>query len=66
MYKKDRIRSKRRQSRVRGKLKKYSSLPRVSVFRSLNHIYAQIIDDNAHATLASCSSLELSKMKAIL
>jgi large subunit ribosomal protein L18 len=34
-------------------------MPRVSVFRSLNHIYAQIIDDAAGKTLASYSSLEL-------
>ena len=34
-------------------------LPRVTVFRSLNHVYAQLIDDaNAH-TIVSCSSLEL-------
>ncbi len=57
--KKDRIRAKRRMLRVRNHLKKYSSLPRVSVFRSLKHIYAQIIDDSMLKTLASCSSLDL-------
>lgn len=52
------IRTKRRALRVRSKLKK-SLQPRVSVFRSLKHIYAQLIDDGAHNTVASCSSLEL-------
>ncbi len=56
---KDIKRSKKRVLRVRSRVKKNGSLPRVSVFRSLNHIYAQIIDDVAHKTLASCSSLEL-------
>lgn len=48
---------KRRAFRSRQTLS--SHLPRVSVFRSSNHIYAQIIDDAAHKTLASCSTLEL-------
>ena len=50
----------RRSERVRYKLNK-GSVPRVSVFRSLGHIYAQLIDDNGHQTLASCSSIELAK-----
>ena len=54
-------RAKRRALRVRNKLK--TELPRVSVFRSLNNIYAQIIDDNTHSTLVSCSSLELKNLK---
>lgn len=45
--------------RVRVRLKRETTLPRVSVFRSLNQIYAQVIDDAAHKTVASCSSLEL-------
>lgn len=52
-------RTQRRAMRVRSHLRRHSDLPRVSVFRSLKHIYAQIIDDSAHATLVSCSSLEL-------
>jgi len=44
--------------RVRNRLNK-GTLPRVSVFRSLNNIYGQIIDDNTHATLVSCSTLTL-------
>ena len=54
-------RAKRRALRVRNKFK--TELPRVSVFRSLNNIYAQIIDDNTHSTLVSCSSLELKNIK---
>ena len=53
----------RRVLRVRKGLRNNTSLPRVSVFRSLNHIYAQVIDDNAHATIISCSSLELKDTK---
>jgi large subunit ribosomal protein L18 len=33
--------------------------PRISVFRSLKHIYAQLIDDSQHKTLASCSSFDV-------
>lgn len=44
--------------RVRSKLKKVSSAPRVSVFRSLKHFYAQIIDDSAHVTMVSASTLD--------
>jgi large subunit ribosomal protein L18 len=54
-------RKKRRTLRVRNKVKAHSSLPRVSVFKSLNQIYVQIIDDNAHKTVANSSSLTLKK-----
>jgi len=57
--KRDRIRAKKRGLRVRSHIKKCATLPRVSVFRSLNQIYAQIIDDSSHTTLMSCSSVEL-------
>ena len=58
--KKDRITAQRRTMRVRAKVKRYGMPPRVSVFRSLNHIYAQIIDDMKQQTVVSCSSLEMS------
>ena len=58
-HKKDRITAARRKLRVRSKVKRYGMPPRVSVFRSLKHMYAQIIDDMQHKTLVSCSSLEL-------
>jgi len=49
----------RRATRVREGLKLKSSRLRVSVFRSLNHIYAQIIDDANQKTLISSSSVVL-------
>ncbi len=55
-------RTARRKQRVRAKFKA-SELPRVSVFRSLNNIYAQVIIDQEQMTIASCSSLELTKTK---
>ena len=61
---KDRARKKRRTLRVRNRLSK-GTLPRVSVFRSLKNVYGQVIDDNAHATLASCSSLTLKDVKGV-
>tara|TARA_B100000900_G_C20598210_1_gene724323 strand:- start:1361 stop:1693 length:333 start_codon:yes stop_codon:yes gene_type:complete len=51
---------KDRQERVRYKSKKVSNRKRLTVFRSNNHIYAQLIDDANGTTLASCSSLEKS------
>ena len=51
---------KDRKERVRYKSKKVSRRNRLSVFRSNNHIYAQLIDDSNGITLASASSLEKS------
>lgn len=49
----------RRTQRVRRQLKKVANgRPRLSVYRSSQNIYAQIIDDNAGHTLASASTLE--------
>ncbi len=49
----------RRQRRVRARIARYSSgKPRLSVFRSSKHIYAQVIDDAAGRTLAAASSLD--------
>ncbi len=44
--------------RVRAALRRVSSRPRLSVFRSLNNISCQIIDDQKGHTLAAASSLE--------
>jgi large subunit ribosomal protein L18 len=46
----------RRQYHVRKKINGTPDRPRMSVFRSSRHIYAQIIDDTAGVTLASCST----------
>ena len=51
---------KDRKERVRFKSKKVSKRNRLSVFRSNNHLYAQLIDDSKGITLASASSLEKS------
>lgn len=48
----------KRKKRIRKKIVGTSDKPRLSVFRSLKHIYAQIIDDSAGATLVAASSLE--------
>ena len=48
----------KRHKRVRGKISGTSERPRLCVFRSENHIYAQIIDDVAGVTLCSASSVE--------
>src|SRR5215470_1875511 len=49
----------RRRARVRGRIARSGTTrPRLSVFRSSKHIYAQIIDDEAGRTLATASSLD--------
>ena len=48
----------RRHRRVRGKIFGTAERPRLCVFRSLNNIYAQLIDDNSGRTLVSASSNE--------
>ena len=49
---------KRRHRRIRRKLAGRPERPRLAVFRSLKHTYAQIIDDMAGHTLAAASSCE--------
>ncbi len=53
---------KRRQVRVRKKVSGTPERPRLNVFRSLNHIYAQVIDDLNGVTLAAASSVEGKKL----
>lgn len=50
---------KRRHLRVRTKIEGTSERPRLNVFRSLNHIYAQLVNDEQGETLVAASSLEL-------
>ena len=57
--KKDRNQARlRRHTRVRGKITGTVQRPRLNVYRSLNHIYAQIIDDVKGVTLVAASSVE--------
>lgn len=49
----------RRHERVRDRVRGTSDRPRLCVFRSLNHIYAQIIDDGTGRTLAYATSLKV-------
>ena len=48
----------RRHARVRQKVTGTGERPRLAVFRSLNHIYAQVIDDTAGKTLVAASTLD--------
>jgi len=48
----------RRHERVREKVAGTSDKPRLSVFRSLNHIYAQVINDTTGETIVSASTLD--------
>jgi large subunit ribosomal protein L18 len=48
----------RRHTRVRKKVRGSSERPRLAVYRSLTHIYAQLIDDVAGKTLVAASSLD--------
>ena len=55
----------KRHLRVRKKVSGTAECPRLSVYRSLNHIYAQIIDDVAKNTLVSASTMEKDIAKAV-
>jgi large subunit ribosomal protein L18 len=48
----------RRHRRVRVRVHGTPERPRLAVFRSINHIYAQVIDDEAGTTLAAASDIE--------
>lgn len=48
----------KRHFRIRNKVSGTAACPRLNVFRSNTHIYAQVIDDNAGVTLASASTLD--------
>ena len=50
----------KRRKRIRAKISGTAACPRLSVFRSAKHIYAQIIDDEAGKTLCSASTMEKS------
>jgi large subunit ribosomal protein L18 len=49
---------RRRHLRVRNRVSGTAERPRLAVFRSLHHIYAQVIDDTSGETLAAASTLD--------
>ena len=54
-----------RHARVRKKISGTSERPRLDVYRSNSHIYAQVIDDSNGTTLAAASTLEAEVAKAV-
>lgn len=65
MSDKTRTARKRRHRRVRKKLAGTTECPRLNVFRSLRHIYAQIINDEIGHTLVSASTSEMEVRRQI-
>lgn len=53
----------KRHKRVRAKIKGTAKIPRLCVFRSNKHIYAQLIDDEKGKTLVSASDLDIKSKK---
>ncbi len=53
------VKKARRHLKIRAKVKGTAKVPRLAVFRSNAHIYAQLIDDDKAITLASASDMEL-------
>lgn len=53
----------RRHRRIRAKIYGTTGIPRLCVFRSAKHVYAQLIDDEKGNTLIVASDLELKKIK---
>ncbi len=57
LIKKKRMSHLRRRKRIRQKISGTGNRPRLSVFRSLKHIYAQLIDDELGVTITEASTL---------
>ncbi|NCN07153.1 50S ribosomal protein L18 [Candidatus Falkowbacteria bacterium] len=53
----------RRQRRVRAKVSGTATCPRLSIYRSLNHVYAQLIDDQNGKTIVSARDSEVKDVK---
>ncbi len=54
----------RRHARVRKQLRGTAERPRLNIFRSASHIYAQLIDDESHHTLLAASTLDAAVKEA--
>ena len=52
-------------TRIRRRIRGLAQAPRLNVFRSLKHIYAQIVDDSRSSTLVAASSLEAELRKTL-
>jgi len=65
MVDKSRRQRERRHNRVRMKVSGTQERPRLNVYRSLEHIYAQVIDDVAGHTIAAASTLDAEVKAAI-
>jgi large subunit ribosomal protein L18 len=59
------VEQQKRHRRLRMKVSGTAERPRLAIFRSQQHIYAQVIDDVAHRTIVSASTVELIKGKEI-
>ena len=55
----------RRHRRVRAKVSGVAERPRLNVFRSNQHIYAQVVDDSSHHTVAAASTLDPDVRKSL-
>jgi large subunit ribosomal protein L18 len=64
LQKKTKKQRQRTTRRVRAPILAGKNRPRLSVYRSLNHIYAQIIDDTSRKTLVSFSDLKMTEKKS--
>jgi len=53
----------RRHGRIRARIFGTSEVPRLCIFKSVNHIYCQLIDDEKNKTILSASDLEIKKSK---
>ena len=62
---KKQIKRIQRKKRIRKKISGTSQCPRMSVYRSLNHCYVQLIDDSAHRTILAMSTLS-KELKGVL
>jgi large subunit ribosomal protein L18 len=63
--KRTRLARKGRHVRVRSKVVGTTQRPRLNVYRSLNHIYAQVVDDSQGHTVVSVSSVDPSLQKSL-
>lgn len=57
------IKNRKRIRRIRSKISGTAVRPRLAIFKSLNHIYAQLIDDQKSETVVAASDFELKESK---